>query len=85
MNDNFIMTRIESEHGAEDQPARRRIEPAPNDQIDQQPLSGRALPLSDRRRNEDGACRCFKGEPPRQPAENLLWALYNKVDFVFNY
>jgi hypothetical protein len=27
----------------------------------------------------------FKGNESPAVAENLLWSLYNKVDFVFNY
>ena len=31
------------------------------------------------------AYAALKAGPRREKAENLLWTLYNKVDFIFNY
>jgi hypothetical protein len=82
MNDNFVMSRIKS-NGAATSLLVQNLS-LPNDQL----VNKLFLTVLSRPPNAtemSAAVNMLNTGTRNQSAENLLWALYNKVDFVFNY
>jgi hypothetical protein len=81
MNDNFVMSRIRAT--ANGGLLQRNLS-RPDDQlVDTLFLNVLSRYPSDAEKS--AALATLKSGPRNQKAEDLLWSLYNKVDFVFNY
>ena len=87
MNDVFITTRIRSSNtGGQQSLLNRYINVADNQLVNQLYLS--VLSRYPTQLETDLAVATFKGTAGTlrtQKGENLLWSLYNKVDFIYNY
>ena len=82
MNDNFVMSRIKSTGPAGSLLAQNLN--LPNDQLVAK-LFMAVLSRPPSATELSAAVNMLATGTRNQSAENLLWALYNKVDFVFNY
>jgi hypothetical protein len=78
MNDNFIMSRLQTNNGL-----LRNVLPLPDDQL----VTGLFLTVLSRPATSAEMSAALQNLKTNrtQEAQNLLWSLYNKVDFVFNY
>jgi hypothetical protein len=78
MNDNFVMNRVQTTTGL-----LQSVLPLPDDQL----VNGLFLTVLSRppSTTEMSAALQNLKSNRTQEAQNLLWSLYNKVDFVFNY
>ncbi|MEO8027887.1 MAG: DUF1553 domain-containing protein [Bryobacteraceae bacterium] len=81
MNDGSVMTKVRSTTPA--QIISLAMQGTDLQLIDALYLTVLSRPPSDTER--DTAAAALKAGPRREKAENLLWSLYNKVDFIFNY
>ncbi len=87
MNDTFVITRVRTSAANSATPniARRMLASGLDNRgiVHEMYLSvlGRYPTASE----ETGALRHFDGRDRTQAVENVLWALLNKVDFIFNY
>jgi hypothetical protein len=82
MNDNFVMSRVKST-GASTSLLVQNLN-LPNDQLVNK-LYMTVLSRPPNQTELSAAMNMLSTGTRAQSAENLLWALYNKVDFVFNY
>jgi hypothetical protein len=82
MNDNFVMSRIKSTGPSGSLLAQNLG--LPNDQLATK-LFMAVLSRPPSAAELSAAVSQLSAGTRSQSAENLLWALYNKVDFVFNY
>jgi hypothetical protein len=78
MNDNFVITRVQPTSGL-----LKNVLPLPDDQL----VNGLFLTVLSRPPTSDEMSVALQNLKTNrtQEAQNLLWSLYNKVDFVFNY
>ena len=78
MNDNFVMNRLSINSGL-----LQNVLPLPDDQL----VNGLFLTVLSRPPTATEASAALQNLKTNrsQEAQNLLWSLYNKVDFVFNY
>ena len=87
MNDAFVMTRIRSSNiGGQQSLLNRSINMADNQLVNQLYLT--VLSRYPTQQETDIAVATLRGTTGTtrtQKGENLLWSLYNKVDFIFNY
>jgi hypothetical protein len=84
MNDPFVMARIRATGtGASASLLRRALELNDEAAVDLLFLTVLSRPASDQEKRQ--AVAHLRGGNRTQRGENLLWSLYNKVDFLFNY
>ncbi len=84
MNDTFVMTRTRAQGSGASASLLARYLSAPDDQL----IQGLFLTVLSRYPTEEEsryAASMLKSGNRTQQAENLLWSLFNKVDFIFNY
>lgn len=88
MNDNFVLSRIRSTTSSGNSSLLRRVLAYPPGWGDQQLVDALYLAVLSRRPTTEEvriAVDSLRSGNREQKAENLLWALFNKVDFLYNY
>ena len=84
MNNNFVMTRTRSSTAAgQDSLLRKHINKTDRELVENLYLTVLSRMPDESERATAGAT--LNSGNRQQAAENLLWSLYNKVDFFFNY
>jgi hypothetical protein len=87
MNDALVMTRIRSSvQAGQESLLRRALTQGNNELVDTLFLT--VLSRFPQAEEKEAALKTLEGTSGTartQRAENLLWSLYNKVDFIFNY
>ncbi len=87
MNDALVMTRIRSSvQAGQESLLRRALTQGNNELVDTLFLTVLSrFPHSEEKEAALASLEGTSGTARTQRAENLLWSLYNKVDFIFNY